>query len=124
QMKNNAGETLRLFSKIRTEAIGPDLPHMVDWLLHIERNDQKRLSKLYKMTVEQVSDAAAKWTSWTADDIERGREEVVLKCDNGMFWMELLDEKAIKAEGSALNHCIGGYGHHLKSGNYRLFSLR
>lgn len=122
--KMDAGETLRLFSKLRTEAVGPDLPHMVDWLLHIERNDGKRLSKLYKMTVDQVSDTATKWTSWSTNDVERGREEVVLEFDNGMFWMEMFDEKSIKAEGAILNHCIGGYLPQLQSGNYRLFSLR
>lgn len=122
--KIDAGENLRMFSKLRTEALGPDLPHMIDWLLHIERSDQKRLSKLYKMTVEQVSEAAAKWTSWSTDNVERGREQVLIEFDNGMFWVEMLDEKSIKAEGAILNHCIGGYSSQLQSGNYRLFSLR
>lgn len=124
QRKMEAGEQLRMFSKFKCENFGPDLPHMVDWLLHIERNDRKRLTKLYKMTVEQVSDISGKWHSWATSDVERGEESVVFYLDNGMFWVEMLDVKSLEAEGSALKHCIGGYGHHLPGGNWRMFSLR
>lgn len=124
RQKLEKGDELRLFSDFKATNFGPDLSHIVDWLLVLERSDRKRLSKLYKMTVEQVSEMASRWTSWTSSQVERGEETVIERLENGMFWVEMLDEKSLAAEGTALKHCIGGYGKNLVSGGWRMFSLR
>lgn len=119
------GKDVRVFSQAGFEIIGDDIGHLKDWALsYITEN---KPSKLFKITVEQGIQASKKWVHGQSLKITNsGTVKKVLDNDNGYFWFQLLDNKALEAEGAAMGHCVGlgGYFSGLNNGTDQFFSLR
>lgn len=49
---------------------------------------------------------------------------LVKKYDDGMQWVEVKSEAALKNEGDVMGHCVGGYCEMVRNGESRILSLR
>ncbi len=85
-----------------------------------------------QLTRTSVPDAVAKTAEWnkmleslkTLEDTNKGVKSVLKAYpETGHQWVELAPE-GLKAEGSAMKHCVGGYCSEVEGGNTRILSLR
>lgn len=121
------GADLRVFVPEFYTRLGHDLGHIADWLRALPNANKPFLHKLPRVTVEAATLLADKWSVATARILARnpqpGLTQVFLWLPSGRIWVDLLDEQALAAESSMLDHCVHSYGAQLRSGA-RILSLR
>jgi hypothetical protein len=77
------------------------------------------------MSVDEVLRQVKLWDEQLRKqrDSSDGTKKAIVKY--GVYtWFQLLDEPALKYEGSKMGHCVGGYWHKVSKGNTHIYSLR
>lgn len=113
------------------EAIAEFLNHAADTLDWIESlpDTDRRIRRIDRMSWKDAQEAASTWHEKLAkakiDDNERMNGVVnVADFDDGMFMAKLVTDKALKAEGAMMGHCVGGYWGRVQTGKTAIYSLR
>ena len=102
------------------------LNHIVDYLIYyLNANPQKNL---VSVTWKQVHDGMKKWEesfqiSEESDELLPG-EHIVVRAEDGFFWVNLTDEDSLRNEGSRMNNCIGGKCDVVSEKTSEIYSLR
>lgn len=92
-------------------------------------DSDRRIRRIDRMA---WGDADALAAAWHAAILKHGRKirDLVtgtrrnMEFEGGAFVAELATEKALRAEGAAMGHCVGGYWGRVSSGNARILSVR
>jgi 2'-5' RNA ligase len=110
--------------------IGPegyvlDLGHIADWF---ESNSPtRRGTDIMQLDINALGDKIEAWDEELAAEMDQQRQmQGTVMHDFGDGWTVRRVDDAAQAndEGSAMGHCVGGYGHDIRSGNVGIFSLR
>lgn len=123
--KLEEGKDVRVFTPQAFKTFGCDVIHLKDWAV-CYANDNSQ-AKLAKFTAEQAITASKKWVYSASRKITNdGKTSYILTTEKDFVWVELIDHDALRAEGSAMSHCVGlgSYDEGLSSGSDRFFSLR
>jgi hypothetical protein len=123
-----AGEEVRRFDPELFEALGPGIPHILDWVADLKASEDPLYGKVARMETPVLVAKADAWTkflnkkAWTSD----GETEAVLSVSPELTWFELKDSKALSNEGYRMGHCVGsqGYDELVRTGRSRIYSLR
>ncbi len=123
-----AGEEVRRFDSELFETLGPDIPHVLDWIAELKATGNPTYFKIARM---ETSVLVSKADAWTKSLNSRrfsmdGKVDPVFAITNELAWFELKDYRALRWEGEAMSHCVGGesYADGVARGNTRIYSLR
>lgn len=125
--KFNAGGDVRLFSDDQFRLIGPDIPHVIDWMDEMVRTNTRSFSKIRNMTVQDLLRKVARWVPARSESAEgEGITEHCMETSGGHDWFELKDEAALALEAKSMSHCVGNthYVSSVLNGLCRIFSMR
>jgi hypothetical protein len=122
------GDRIYVPHKQRLERLVSAACDMVDWLTSLPPDD-RHIKRIDRMSIR---DALAMSHEWHAEFEETAQTEaqlsegvrVVEEWADGVRMVQLGSPAALRAEGNAMGHCVGGYWSRVSSGECRIFSLR
>lgn len=101
------------------------LSHLLDYLDQTGYTQQQ----MERVTFPDAVRATARWSKELAK--KRETPEFMLEgtapvkqYEDGFQWVDVLSPEALRAEGDAMGHCVGGYCDSVKDGSARILSLR
>jgi len=102
------------------------LAHIADWY-HDENHPLRRGQDIMQLSWSEARELADEYhedlkNRERAENMRKG--DVIHSWPDGWTLQDLKDEEALKAEGDAMGHCVGGYGHEVDSGRTKILSLR
>lgn len=100
----------------------------MDFVCSLPAHD-RRVKRIERMSWTDAEIMSASWHEALARAGKKSRNliagtERVMELDAGVHVSELLTAKALKAEGGAMGHCVGGYWDRVSSGETRIHSIR
>ncbi|MDW9481866.1 hypothetical protein GOB57_24770 [Sinorhizobium meliloti] len=123
-----AGEEVRRFDVELFETLGPDIPHILDWVADLKASNNPTYRKIARMETPVLVAKADAWTKslYSKRQLCDGELQTVLSITNELEWLELRDIRALRWEGDMMSHCVGSdsYADSVAQGNARIFSLR
>ena len=124
QLPNDAPKWLQ--DKYKKEPIFTIPLHYLNKLSHIIDYLNTRTDNVSNMSVTEVFKQVEDWDKKLKKQKEStdGKTKVIHEYSDGYKWVQLLDERSLKYEGSKMNHCVGGYWNAVKSGKTVIYSLR
>ncbi|WP_152997359.1 hypothetical protein [Methylobacterium sp. GXS13] len=108
-------------------SVPPTLEVVTDWLNGLSEDDPRFLEKLLRVTWAQAEVHAERWhqrmLAKRADRVA-GNEGTVDRLDvpvmPGWYWVHVVTDRALDAEGEVMGHCVGrGYDHTTWEGGVR-----
>lgn len=123
-----AGEPVYTPSKPAMEAFLVRAADTMDWIESLPVND-RRIRRIERMAWSDAEKLAEAWHASLAKarKASSGIMEGVRKLadlSDGAFAGELNTAAALRAEGSAMGHCVGGYWNRVSAGDTRIVSIR
>lgn len=123
-----------------------DVQHILDWvnsmeeitsrdysassMLTLQREAQKTLGKLHKVSFIDAKTKADKWFQMRDRAIEASTKRdpsgqvIIEKTERGNTWLKLTKQEQLLFEGANLKHCIAGYWARVEVGFSEIYSLR
>lgn len=123
-----AGEPVYTPSRERMAGFMVRAADTMDWIESLPNGDRRirRIERMAWSDAEKLAEAwhasLAKARKVSAKIMDGVRKLADL--DDGAFVGELLTAGALKAEGAAMGHCVGGYWHRVATGDTRIVSIR
>lgn len=114
-------KALSVFSRKATEVL--------DWMESLDDKD-RRVRRIERMS---WLDAASLSAAWHASILKKAHGvrgdpssgvRRIADLDNGAYVVELESKAALRLEGRAMNHCVGGYWNRVEAKKLRIVSLR
>jgi hypothetical protein len=91
--------------------------------------DDRRIRRIERMSWLDAEKMSEEWHLALArqrekvGDLSEGTRRLA-DFDDGSYVVQLMSDRALKAEGAAMGHCVGGYWRQVSSGGVRIVSLR
>jgi len=123
-----AGEPIYSPSKEAVQAFVVRASDTMDWIESLPESD-RRIRRIERMAWSDAEKLAEAWHAALAkarkvsSKIMEGVRKLA-DLDDGAFAGELTTAAALKAEGAAMGHCVGGYWQRVQEGGTRIVSIR
>lgn len=100
----------------------------MDFVCSLPEGD-RRVRRIDRMSWSDAETMSEAWHAALARSGAKSRNLIagtsrIMEFDGGVHVSELLTAKALKAEGGAMGHCVGGYWPRVLSGETRIVSIR
>nr|WP_250808621.1 PcfJ domain-containing protein [Neorhizobium tomejilense] len=123
-----AGEEIYMPDRDRIEAFIARAFDTMDFMASLPENDRRirRIERLSWLDAEKMSEewhASLARNRSKAANLMSGATKIA-EFDDGSFVAELTTAEALRAEGDAMGHCVGGYWLRVQMGMSRIVSLR